>query len=149
MEEQIWARSVIMLTERLHAVAHLMAYSFSSFQYQRPDWKALFFPPDVSSPPSHSPHLHLSPPVTNCSCRLQSLSLVPGNKQCVSWIDFLSSVFSILSFLVFPLSSHTVVFHLPRPPCHASGQGADSHQCSVFVFCFFLSFGFVFHLHPA
>lgn len=56
--------------------------------------------------------------------------------------------FSILSFIVFPLSSHTVVSHLLWPSCHASGQRMDtqSRWCKP-ILCFLSSF--VFHPHPA
>lgn len=55
-------------TERPHAVAHLMAYSFSSFQCQRPDWKALFFLSPLTS--------HLLPPTLSSRHRLLASSAI-------------------------------------------------------------------------
>lgn len=128
-------------TERPHAVAHLMAYSFSSFQCQRPDWKALFFLSPLTS--------HLLPPTLSSRHRLLASSAISlfifkeitGGSAELTFSPLF--FFSILSFIVFSLSSHTVVFHLPRPSCRASGQ------CSVIYIYFFSSFVFAFHLHPA
>lgn len=98
--------------------------------------------PDVSS----SPSLPLSSPPL-LSGLFQSLqSPLTGNNQRVSWTNFLHSCFSIPSFIVFPLSSHTVVSHLSRPSCHKSGHVADSQSggCRLKLSCCFFSPSFVF-----
>lgn len=131
-------------TERPHAFAHLMAYSFSSFQCQRPDWKALFFLSPLTS--------HLLPPTLSSRHRLLASSAISlfifreitGGSAELTFSPLF--FFSILSFIVFSLSSHTVVFHLPRPSCRASGQCSVIYIYFFFIFCFCVSspsrFGF-------
>lgn len=134
---------------------HLSAFSVRGLieKHFFPTLTSHLLPPTLFT----STSLLCSSPITDCPRLFQSLSLFPGNSQWVGRINFLSSLFfcvSILSFIVFPLSSHTVVSHLPRPSCRASGQGADSQsersKPMLCFFCFFSSFVFfVFHLHPA
>lgn len=59
-------------------------------------------------------------------------------------LTFSTLFFPFSLFIVFPLSSHTVVSHLPWPSCRASGQGAES-QSGWSKPCAFV---FVFYLHP-
>lgn len=156
MEEQIWARSVIgdkakIVKNRERNKETACVCSLDGLLIYQLSMSAAWLSSHLLPPtPFTSTSQLWSSPVTNCSHHLQSLSLFPGNNQWVSWINFLSSVFSILCFIVFPLSSHTVVSHLPWPSCHASGQGLDSQSewCKPVLF-FFSTFVLVFHLHPA
>lgn len=128
-----------------------MVYSFRSFQCQQLDWKArlisslpLSSPPPLSSGPLLSLTAH---DFFNLSLYFQEIT--SGSAE----LTFSPLFFSILSFIVFPLSSRTVVSHLPWPSCHASGQGANSQSGWLRpILCFFssfVSFVFMFHLHPA
>lgn len=94
-----------------------MAYSFSSFQCQRPDWKALFF-----LPPWHLiSSLPLSPPVTDCS----RLKITGGSAE----LTF-SPVFFHFLFYCFP---SVVVAFL---------SSIWSVLCYIYIYIFFFIFCF-------
>lgn len=162
MEEQIWARSVIgdkakdrekhRERKRLHEFAHPVVYSFSSFQCQRPDWKArlvsslpLSSPPPLSSAPLPSLTAH---DFFNLSFYFQEIT--SGSAEltfCPLVFPFpllLSSLYHLAQ--LFPICPGLPAVHLVKE--RTANQG-DSDQYSAFFPPSFVSFVFMFHLRPA
>lgn len=106
--------------------------------------KTTFSPPDVSYPPSHSPHLHHCCTAFLSLTAHNSLSLLPGNYQWASWINFpcLSPYFQSLFYCLLSIIPHSCFpSALAFLPCIWSRNGHPIRMMQTqalfsFFFCF-------------